>query len=118
MKDYNKWTKKVESLVTQRDDANIVMSLGVLNTDPRAMWDQPARDYDTVTPAQRMAERKAFVDLTILEESTHLEKKAKLFTYRIRSLLLITHAVLKASPCYLNLVDNNNKSLHRSPQHD
>ena len=75
MKDYNKRTKKAASLMTQIFNDNIVMSLDVHNKDPRDMWDQLARDYDIVTPAQRMAAREASVDLTITEESTHLKIK-------------------------------------------
>lgn len=75
LKDYNKRTKKAASLISQTVDDNIVMSLDVHKRDPRTMWGHLARDYNIVMPVQRMAARKVFVDMTIPEESTHLDIK-------------------------------------------
>ena len=50
---------------------------------------------------------------TMLDSTTLLN-----LTYQIRSMLLTTNAVLKASPWYLNLVDNNSELLHQSTKHD
>lgn len=84
--------KKDASLVTQTVDDNIVTSLDVLDRDPRAIWDQLARVYGTLTPAQHMAARKACVDSTISEESTHLEIKQS-FSRLLRKVTLLGVAI-------------------------
>ena len=65
-------------------DGKIIMSLDVHNGDPRAMWDELARDYDIVTLGQRIVARK---DLTISVESTHMEIK-QTFDELLRKVIL------------------------------
>ena len=57
-----KRTKKATSLITQTVDDNIVMMLDVRNRDPRAIWDQLAKDYDNVTPSGKFRAEKEIHD--------------------------------------------------------
>ena len=75
LKDYNKRMRKATSMITQTVDDSIVMSLDVHNRDPRAIWDQLAKDYDNVTPSGRFTAEKALMDFSIPEEANYLEMK-------------------------------------------
>ena len=77
IKDFKKRTKKAASVITQSLDDSIVMGLDVHNRDPIAMWNQLAEDYNTVTPAQKSAARKEFMNLTVSESETYLDIKQK-----------------------------------------
>ena len=77
IKDFKKRSKKAASLITQTLDNSIVMGLDVHNRDPVAMWTQLAEDYNTITPAQRSAVRKEFMNFEISETETILEIKQR-----------------------------------------
>ena len=77
IRDFKKRSKKTASLITQTLDDCIVMGLDVRNRDPVAMWTQLAEDYNTITPAQRSAVRKEFMNFEISETETFLEIKQR-----------------------------------------
>ena len=74
-KGYAKRTNKATSLITQIADDSIVMMLDIHNRDPRAIWDQLAKDCDNVTPSGKFTAEKEFHDFRIPEDANFLEIK-------------------------------------------
>ena len=75
IKEFCRRFKKAASLITQRVDESIVMSLDVYIRNLVAMWKQLAYDFNTVTLAQLKGARREFENLAFTGSETFLEMK-------------------------------------------
>ena len=78
--DFRMRSKKVASLITQKIDDTIAMSLDVHGCDPVLMWIQLEEDYNTVTSTRRSAARKEFLDF-ITSQTSVAELLCSLYVY-------------------------------------
>ena len=58
------------------------MSLEVFERDLVRMWMQLAIDYNTVTPAERSAARKEYLNFVITKEESQMDVKQRYHVYR------------------------------------